>query len=318
MKATIKPPKRAPAPRANVGQPEVQTFPKSYPHPKTELVLADALHWMAQRDENSIHAIVTDPPYALVEYEDKDHDKLRQGSGGVWRIPPAFDGSQRSPLPRFTVLNAKERERLTTFFKAFAFQAQRILVPGGHLVIAANPLLSTTVFAACETSGMEKRGELIRIVKTLRGGDRPKNAEAEFRDVSVMPRSSWEPWGLFRKPISEGTVAANLRRWGTGGFRRISDDEPFRDMFEAAPARERERVLAPHPSIKPQRLMRYIVRGVLPLGTGVVYDPFSGSGSTLAAAAHLGISAIGTERDPIYFAMASKAIPELAKLATGS
>jgi site-specific DNA-methyltransferase (adenine-specific) len=291
-----------------------QAFVSSVPMTNIELVLADALQWMAQRGENSIHAIVTDPPYALVEYEEKNHSKMRKGSGGVWRIPPTFDGSQRSPLPRFTVLTSKERERLTEFFKAFASQASRILVPGGHLVIAANPLLSTTVFAACETSGMEKRGELIRIVKTLRGGDRPKGAEKEFAGVSVMPRSSWEPWGLFRKPISEKTVAANLRKWGTGGFRRISDDEPFRDLFECAPAQKNERALAPHPSIKPQKLMRYIVNGVLPLGNGIVYDPFSGSGSTLAAAAHLGLAAVGTERDVLYFEMANKAIPNLARL----
>lgn len=289
-------------------------FASLTPMAGVELVLADALQWMAQRDENSLHAIVTDPPFALVEYDDKDHTKMRNGRGGVWRLPPSFDGAQRSPLPRFTVLTPKERERLTTFFKAFAFQASRILVPGGHLVIAANPLLSTTVFSACETSGMEKRGELIRIVKTLRGGDRPKGAEDEFSGVSVMPRSNWEPWGLFRKPISEKTVAKNLRKWGTGGFRRISDDEPFRDFFECAPARANERSIAPHPSIKPQKLMRYIVRGVLPLGQGIVYDPFSGSGSTLAAAGHLGLSAIGTERDPLYFSMAGKAIPKLAGL----
>jgi site-specific DNA-methyltransferase (adenine-specific) len=60
--------------------------------------------------------------------------------------------------------------------------------------------------------------------------------------------------------------------------------------------------------------MRYIVRGVLPLGTGTVYDPFSGSGSTLAAAAHLGLTAIGTERDALYFNMAVKAISDLARL----
>ena len=44
-----------------------------------------------------------------------------------------------------------DRERLTSFFAAFAFQAQRILVPGGHLVIASNPLVSSTTFAAIET-----------------------------------------------------------------------------------------------------------------------------------------------------------------------
>lgn len=298
--------------------PQREPFASVRPLAGIELILADALTWMSQRDENSVHAIVTDPPYALVEYDERDLGKLRKGSGGVWRIPPSFDGSQRGPLPRFTALNARERERLGTFFKAFAFQSRRILVPGGHLVIAANPLLSTTVFAACETSGFEMRGTLVRIVKTLRGGDRPKNAELEFPDVSVMPRSSWEPWGLLRKPLSEATVAANLRRWGTGGFRRVGPDEPFRDLFECAPARASEREHAPHPSLKPQKLMRHIVRGVLPLGKGLVYDPFAGSGSTLAAAAHLGLEALGTERDALYFEMASKGIPRLAALKTAA
>lgn len=291
-----------------------QKFPSVTPAKGVELVMADALQWMAAREENSIHAIVTDPPYGLIEFDDEEHDKLRSGKGGVWRIPPSFDGSKRSPLPRFTVLTAADRERLSTFFSAFAYQARRILVPGGHLVIASNPLVSSTTFAAIETSSLEKRGELIRVVKTLRGGDRPKGAEIEFAEVSVMPRSTWEPWGLFRKPISERTVAENLRKWKAGGFRRVSEGEPFRDLFEAPPARDPERSIAPHPSIKPQRLMRHLVRHVLPMGAGIVYDPFSGSGSTLAAAAYLGVQAIGTERDALYFAMAAKAIPQLAAL----
>lgn len=272
------------------------------------------MQWMTERDESSIHAIVTDPPYGLVEFDEGEQAKLRSGRGGVWRVPPSFDGIQRAPLPRFTTLTAKDRERLTTFFKAFAFQAARILVPGGHVVIASNPLVSTTTFAAIETGGFEKRGEVIRVVKTLRGGDRPKGSEAQFADISVMPRSCWEPWGIFRKPIDQRTVAANLKKWGTGGFRRISDTEPFRDLVEVAPARDPERSIAPHPSIKPQKLMRYLVRGVLPLGKGLIYDPFAGSGSTLAAASYLGLNAVGTERDPRYYAMASSAIPSLAKL----
>ncbi len=291
-------------------------FPSCRPVTGIELVLADALQWMAAREDDSIHAIVTDPPYGLLEYEETNHQKLREGKGGVWRIPPSFDGAKRHPVPRFSVLTAADRERLRAFFTVFAYQAARILVPGGHLAIASNPLVSSVTFAAIESTGLEKRGELIRLVTTLRGGDRPKGAEREFSNVSVMPRSSWEPWGLFRKPISEKTVANNLRVWGTGGFRRIADDEPFRDVFECAPARHKERQLASHPSLKPQKLMRYVVRGILPLERGLVYDPFAGSGSTLAAAAYLGYQAIGTERDPAYFNMARQAIPELAKLST--
>src|SRR5580692_3450960 len=64
-------------------------------------VLADTVDWLADLPPNSIHAIVTDPPYGIIEYDEKNHKKLRAGRGGVWRIPPSFDGANRSPLPRF-------------------------------------------------------------------------------------------------------------------------------------------------------------------------------------------------------------------------
>jgi site-specific DNA-methyltransferase (adenine-specific) len=277
--------------------------------------MADSIQWLSQAPECSIHAIVTDPPYGVIEYEDKDHEKLRDGKGGVWRIPPTLDGVTRSPLPRFTVLTAQDREKLSTFFSALAFQSMRVLVPGGHIIMASNPLVSTAAFWAIETAGFEKRGEIIRVVKTLRGGDRPKGAEKEFAGVTVMPKSCWEPWGLFRKPLSEKTVAENLRKWGAGGLRRISREDPFRDLVECPPARGRERDIADHPSLKPQRLMRELVRAALPLGEGVILDPFNGSGSTLAAAEALGYKAVGVERNPAYFSMASKAIHLLAALA---
>jgi len=274
--------------------------------------LADAFDWLEARDENSIHAIVTDPPYGLKEYTEIEKAKLRNGRGGVWRIPPAFDGCQRSPLPRFTVLNEADIESLRTFFANFAKQAMRVLVPGGHIMIATNPLLSHFVYFPIMEAGFEKRGEIIRLVQTLRGGDRPKNAHEEFRDVSVMPRSGWEPWGLFRKPC-EGRVQDNLRKWGTGGLRRVSGESPFLDVIQSTTARKEERKIAPHPSLKPQAFMRQLVRASLPLGRGVILDPFMGSGSTIAAAIAVGYSSIGIEKDSTYYSLAVRSIPALAR-----
>src|SRR5205823_1963136 len=162
-------------------------------------------------------------------------------------------------------------------------------------------------------AGYEKRGEIIRVVQTLRGGDRPKNAHMEFPDISVMPRSCWEPWGLFRKPCG-GRVQDNLRKWKTGGLRRISDDEPFKDLIYSSPARGTERQTAPHPTLKAQHFLRQIVRAALPLGEGVILDPFMGSGSTVAAASACGLNSIGVEARAEYFSMATTAIPRLAKL----
>lgn len=275
----------------------------------------DAVRWLAELPPNSIHAVVTDPPYGLIEYEEHQLTKRKAGSGGVWRVPPTFDGVKRAPLPRFTVLSRDEIAQLHGFFSAVAFGALRALVPGGHVIIAANPLLSTMCFHAFQETGFEKRGEVIRQVQTLRGGYKPKGAEADFPDVSVMPRSCFEPWGIFRKPF-DGTVADNLKRWGTGGLRRTSEQEPFKDVILCSPTRGPERALAPHPSLKPQRFMRQIVRAALPLGVGIIYDPFAGSGSTLAAAEAVGYRAIGTDRSLEYMEMSRKSYRKLVELKT--
>lgn len=282
-------------------------------HGRASLVLDDCNRWLEGQPENSIHAVVTDPPYGLVEYTDAEQDKLRRGQGGIWRIPPSFDGAKRSPLPRFTVLKATDHEALEAFFLTWGRQLLRVLVPGANVVVASNPLLSFMVSTALSRAGLERRGEIARLVMTMRGGDRPKAAHVEFADVSVMPRSMWEPWLVFRKPV-EGRVQDNLRRWGTGGFRRISKDRPFGDVIESSPTRATERKLAAHPSLKPQAFLRKLVRGVLPLGKGVVLDPFAGSGSTLAAAEAVGYTSIGVERDESYFSLAAEAIPRLAAL----
>lgn len=280
---------------------------------KYELIRADSLDWLEKRAPNSIHASVTDPPYGLIEYTPEELKKKDAGRGGVWRIPPSFDGHQRSPLPRFTVLTDTDRIAMREFFSRFAILLLRALVPGAHVFIASNPLVSYLVYEPFIAAGYEKRGEIIRVVQTLRGGDRPKNAEEEFDGVSVMPRSCWEPWGLFRKPC-EGKVSDNLRKWKTGGLQRISDDEPFRDLIQSGVARGREKEIAPHPSLKPQAFMRQIVRAALPLGEGVILDPFAGSGSTLAAASACGLESIGIERDAKFHALAERAIPILSTL----
>ncbi len=277
------------------------------------LIHSDCFEWLRARSERSIHAVVTDPPYGLIEYSDQEQDKLRTGKGGVWRIPPAFDGTKRSPLPRFTVLTHRDIAALEEFFTQWARLLLRTLVPGANVLVASNPLLSHVVSGALAKGGLERRGEVVRLVMTMRGGDRPKAAHEAFPDVSVMPRSMWEPWLMFRRP-PEGRVQDNLRKWGTGGFRRPSADRPFGDVILSAPTRAVERKLAPHPSLKPQAFMRKLVRAVLPLGTGLVCDPFAGSGSTLAAAEANGYLSVGIERDAGYFACAREAIPKLAKL----
>lgn len=280
------------------------------------LINDDCFHWMAERDENNITAIVTDPPYGVKEYSKNELEKKRSGTGGIWRIPPAFDGHERKAVPRFSVINddPQERRNVYNFFSKWATLALRILVPGGHVFIASTPLLSDVLSLAMRDSGFERRGEIIRTVSTLRGGDRPKGAEVEFAETSVIPKGMWESWGLYRKPLSEKTVAENLRRWGAGALRREDINSPFCDLIQSGKTPKIERDIAPHPSLKPQNFMQKIVFAALPTGKGIVLDTFAGSGSTVAAAIYCGYDCIGIERDEQFYNISKVAVPKLAAL----
>jgi site-specific DNA-methyltransferase (adenine-specific) len=279
------------------------------------IIRADCFEWLSRVAENSIHAVVTDPPYGVKEYDLDQLHKRATGNGGIWRIPPSFDGHTRAPLPRFTALDAGERDRVRQFFVDWGRLVHNALRPGGHVFIATNAFIAQLLYDAIVDAGLEFRGQIIRLVRTLRGGDRPKNAEEEFPGVSSMPKGCFEPWGLFRKPLPpKMTVSECLRRWQTGGLRRTADDKPFPDVIPSERTPRRERLIANHPSLKPQSFLRRIVHAALPLGQGIVVDPFMGSGSTVAAIEAVGLCGVGIERHREYFEMAKKAIPRLGRL----
>ncbi|MBI5291443.1 MAG: site-specific DNA-methyltransferase [Chloroflexi bacterium] len=282
---------------------------------RSVIIHADCFEWMGRIPKSSIHAIVTDPPYGVKEYNFDQIEKRANGNGGIWRIPPSFDGSNRAPLPRFTALNQKERDTLRRFFVEWGKLAVRVLAPGGHVFVASNAFLSQLVLSALVDGGLEFRGELIRLVRTFRGGDRPKNAEEEFPEVCSMPRSCYEPWGILRKPIPAGMKVSDcLRAYGTGALRRVGVDRPFNDVIVSVRTPRREREIAQHPSLKPQSFLRQVVRAALPLGKGVILDPFMGSGSTIAAAEAVGLDSLGVERHSDYYEMSKQVVPQLAGL----
>ena len=108
---------------------------------RARLYHADCFDWLGQQEDRSIHAVVTDPPYGIHEYTREQQAKLRRGKGGVWRIPPSFDGHLRSPVPRFTTLTQGQLTFIGTFFFVWTRLLLPKLVPGAHVVVACNPLV---------------------------------------------------------------------------------------------------------------------------------------------------------------------------------
>lgn len=81
-------------------------------------------------------------------------------------------------------------------------------------------------------------------------------------------------------------------------------------FFYVAKASRKERdtgVKNNHPTVKPIRLMRYLVRMVTPAG-GLVFDPFMGSGTTGIATLIEGFRFLGIEKEASYFRIAKQRI----------
>ena len=103
---------------------------------------ADCFDWLQHQPDNAFHAVVTDPPYGLLEYTAEQQENLRQGRGGVWRIRASFDGKVRAPLLRFTTLfRVQLRDIEIRFIKAGRIVTTEH-IQGTHVNVASNPLLS--------------------------------------------------------------------------------------------------------------------------------------------------------------------------------
>jgi DNA modification methylase len=86
------------------------------------------------------------------------------------------------------------------------------------------------------------------------------------------------------------------------------------ELFAGRGAR---RVRNLHPTVKPVSLMRWLVRLVAPHG-GVVLDPFTGSGTTGAAALLEGRQFMGIEREREYIPVARARLAHWAAVAKGA
>lgn len=63
-----------------------------------------------------------------------------------------------------------------------------------------------------------------------------------------------------------------------------------------------------HPTVKPLKLMKYLITLVMPPKDGILLDPFAGSGSTILAAHQLGFNAVGIEKSTEYCEIARERI----------
>ena len=105
-----------------------------------------------------------------------------------------------------------------------------------------------------------------------------------------------------------GESVTKMLRGKSGPSNQHGDSGGASRFFYVAKASKAERGEGNnHPTVKPIKLMEYLIKLVTP-PNGIVLDPFMGSGSTGVAAKQLGFSFIGCELSADYFEIAEKRI----------
>jgi site-specific DNA-methyltransferase (adenine-specific) len=166
----------------------------------------DCVEVMAGMPEASVDAIVTDPPYDLL-----------QGSRG---------GSGRSNEPNNPFGRHGSRGGgfmgMTWDATGVAFRpetwatARRVLRPGGHLLAFGGTRTAHRMVCAIEDAGFEVRDTLA----WLYGSGFPKshNLRGDWDGWGTALKPAYEPIVLARRPLAAGSVAANVLAHGTGAL----------------------------------------------------------------------------------------------------
>jgi site-specific DNA-methyltransferase (adenine-specific) len=303
--------------------------------PALSLIEGDCLERLRAMPDDSVHAVVTDPPYNI------------SALGEAWdSFPTAVD--------------------FQTWCRDWASECRRVLVPGGHLLAFGSPRTYHRLASGVEDAGLEIRDQVVWI-KTQgmpkAGGLKPAHepivlARKPFRgscaanvaargtgalNLAACAIKSDNEMGIGRAapdvvltdavlddPESEfvrGGGTSGPGRWNTvarEGWRPRSGwsfaNRPTRPSdaavteagqlgksryFLIGRANTSDRVRSvtgatidnAHATVKPTRLMEWLVELVSTPGQ-VVLDPFAGSGSTGLACHSLGRRFVGVERDP--------------------
>lgn len=101
----------------------------------------------------------------------------------------------------------------------------------------------------------------------------------------------------------EGLASKECHRFGKGLGEGKDPDAPAIDKNN-------------HPTVKPLKLMEYLIKLIMPPKDGLLLDPFAGSGTTIVAAHRLGMKAIGIEKQPEYAEIARARVKAAEDLLT--
>jgi len=192
------------------------------------LINADCREAMRAMDENSVDAIVTDPPYGI-GFMGKSWDSEFITTTTAKRVaaksqPPNPDGSPRKTPRNAPSENAGAYDfsvvgntKFQLWTEEWAREALRVLKPGGHLIVFSGPRTYHRMVCGIEDAGFEIRDQIFWTFGS--GFPKSKNLDGDWEGWGTNLKPAHEPICVARKPLAKGmTVAANVQQHGTGAI----------------------------------------------------------------------------------------------------
>jgi site-specific DNA-methyltransferase (adenine-specific) len=233
----------------------VALFDNVTPLPIDQILQGDCLDVMRSLPDCSIDTVLTDPPY----------------SSGTRR--EAGKGLRKSMRRQVTDDDWFVTDCLTTngfvwLMRSCAVEWQRILKPGGHILVFIDWRMMPNLAGAIESADLRHIGLLVWN-KTYFG------MGSYFRNQHELILH-----------FTKGRSSPPQRR----DAGNVLNCPPIRDSS--------------HPTEKPVELLRLMLSVVCPPVSGIVLDCFAGSGATCVAAIKEGMHYIGIERESKYVDLA--------------
>jgi hypothetical protein len=186
-----------------------------------------------------------------------------------------------------------------------------------NLILSHNPDCEETCTEGCAVAELDKQS----LAGGMHSAGKARDGSSNPRDRNHNPSSFTLPGStgdMFRLGDSGGAsrffyVAKASKREKNAGCEGLPEkkwkDHGFRDNDSthlsprAGANRSGQPVANHHPTVKPLKLMSYLIKMITP-PNGIVLDPFMGSGSTGVAALKVGARFVGIEKDPEYIRIA--------------
>lgn len=212
----------------------------------------------------------------------------------MWTDPP-YGVNYTGGTPEHLKIANDTPDGLQALLEAAFRAADTHLRPGAAIYIAhpAGPL-STVFTTALATAGWRHRQSLVWDKGTLVLGHSDYHYDHEPILFGRTPDDDAIEYDPEHDAITYGNKPLEGGRFGRGTRGWYGDDSQTSVFRVPKPARSAE-----HPTMKPVELIAPMIRNSTP-PTGLVLDPFAGSGSTLIAAHVLGRTARLVELDPAY------------------